>query len=143
MKLPEPPKIITTLDLGGYTPELKDVTLQVWVNPPGALFGKFYAFEATARANAKQLSELLTAPERDEEAIKAAVELRKENGLGRLEWLAEILSQSPDKSTHWTPEELTAAFIEAYGQTDPQLFWWVLLSVFTLINKHRTELKNV
>jgi hypothetical protein len=142
VKLPEPPKIIESLNLGGYTPALQEVNLQVWVNPPAVLFSKFYSFDVMARENDAAIKKLTEAEPRDEEAIKAAVERRNEIGQARLAWLSEILSQSPDVDTHWTPEEISKAFIEEYGQTDPQLFWWVLLSVFFKINEHRTELKN-
>jgi hypothetical protein len=140
MKLPEPPKIIQTLTLGGYTPELESVSLQVWVNPPVALFARFLEFELTARKNEADL--LAATKAEDEAAIKAAVEARNQNGEDRIAWLSEILSQGAE-DTRWSADDIKKAFIEVYAKTDPQLFWWVLLSVFMKIKEHRTELKNV
>lgn len=125
------PKITRPLYLGNYEPELSEVVINVWVNPPKQLRLNYYLiirdlYAAMPNDNAEDL-----------DAISAELKAITDRLTA---WLAEIWSQG-EPETHWTPEEIHE-LMDHCLDTDPGLWKWLVDHTEKMITEHITRQKK-
>jgi hypothetical protein len=132
-------KVVQPLRLANYAPEMGEQVVQVWVNPPR---DRRIEFLEMAEEIGK-LTPLRLPPNGRTERGNSGGEIEKILALGERQaaWVAEMLSQHPDASTHWTVEEIKG-LQEASGDTDPAFWRWLTGSIIEMMIAHRTLQKK-
>ncbi len=118
------PKIIRDMPLKDYAPEMGDLTLQVWVNPPRDLIRKFTLIMSTGDSAGLFVSNQPSSPTLDAAEQVAA-------------WYAEILSQGEQPERHMSTEDLKALYEE-----DPSLWLFISTRVWQMFDAHREALQK-
>ena len=126
MKLNIPP-IVRPLSLSEYAPEMGDVEISVWVNPPRAVLAEYFGIIQAISAALK-----LQDAERAAAADKAGSEL--------MGWLARIWSAG-DEDTRWDNADVQALW-ENCIDTDPGLWAWLTSETWRMIEAHRADAKK-
>lgn len=143
-------KIIEAIDLGEYAEAMKGQTVQVWVNPDLAtLRRRELLIEKYNRLTSAMLElgqKAANAPEAGRAKLaretKAQIEEFNSYALGDFAsginaWFAELWSQSPDPSTHWTVEELAGL-----NEADPAFYQWLKNRSVEMLAQHRNRQKK-
>jgi|JI8StandDraft_2_1071088.scaffolds.fasta_scaffold71226_3 hypothetical protein len=108
----EIPKVLATVDLGEYAPELKGKFLCVWVNLPADVLTEHFLLAAKVKADDPN----------------AYVEL--------LNWYARIWSQGTAE-THWTLDEL-----RELEQRDASFLSWMISATWSKYAEHKSFKKK-
>lgn len=132
------PKIIKQVNLAEYAPEI-DTSVDVWVNPPRAMMLEFYRLKALSQALSERLA---TVPEDASEQRMAIGKELNDVGIELVAWHAAIWSQGQDEERHWTADEVNQLIDETVN-TDPMLWYWLMIQTQKLIAEHRSEIKKV
>lgn len=143
-------KIIEPIDLGDYAADMKGQTVQVWVNPDLAtlrrrelLIEKYNRMTSAMLELGKKAG---SAPEAGRAKLaketKAQIEEFNEFALGEFAsdinaWFAELWSQSPDPSSHWTLDELVKL-----NEADPAFYQWLKNRSVEMLAQHRNHEKK-
>jgi hypothetical protein len=159
----EIPKVTRFLPLQEYAPEEKNlagVGIHIWVDPPSAVLAEFDELNRAymqvlnelgagkkspnggAARPAKPISmaerllgwlKLIGKREQDSRFKTATESYRRSINT----WYARLWSQSKDVQTHWTIDEL-----ERISDKNPQLYEWLCVSSWSLIEQHRADVKK-
>lgn len=123
------PKIVKSISLGEYDESLSEQKIWMWVNPPKKMRREFDEIQQGIR---EQVNLLLEASEEKKQKIKKAIEkLQAENSV----WWAEMWSQSEDKETHWSVEDVEQ-LLEKCADKDPQLWSFLIDTSLELLKAH-------
>lgn len=128
------PKIVKTLDLRRYAPEM-DVELHVWVNPPRVKMVELSVLESSVTTLLEQLD-----GKPDDELAKTLAGEIEAIGLQMMAWYQEMWSQGPEE-TRWSAEEVTA-LVDHSRETDPRLWAWLTGMTRAMISEHRGTVKK-
>jgi hypothetical protein len=109
-------KVIRDLPLSDYAPEMGELFLQVWVNPPRDMIRQMLALSGAL-------------PDTFNTGVNADDRLA--------ELYSVILSQGPDEAVHLSPDDLKQMYEE-----DPALWIFVYGQVWNMMNDHREALQK-
>ena len=127
------PKIIKPLNLGIYDEGLKEIDLQVWINPTRAMLNENVDIQL-------ELGKIIAMIENPpKEGINPEIlDGRFETTMGRqYAWYSKVLSQKTDEATHLSPDEL-----EKLADEDIALWQFIRTAVSGLISDHREGIKK-
>jgi hypothetical protein len=151
------PKVTRFLPLQEYDPENKSlagVGLQVWVDPPMSVLVEF---DNLNRGYSRILNKLSAEPgKRPAQKISLGEYLlgwikilgikKPDSGFQAVTesyrrslytWYARQWSQAPDAETHWSADEL-----EKIDDENPRRYEWLCISSWSLVEKHREDVKK-
>jgi hypothetical protein len=147
-------KILQALPLSEYDKAYSGESLQVWVNPPRA--SQIQREELDRKYEMMARTQILAERERERRMAEATDQAARDQILAEAEtaleqfragmkvfaaenyaWFAELWSQSPDTSTHWTVEEIGELF-----EQEPALCSWLGERTQALLKEHREQQKK-
>ena len=127
------PKIIKPLELGVYDEGLKEIQLQVWVNPTRNMLNESVEIQLEL---GKIISVIESPPE---EGLKPEIlDGRFEKTMDRqYQWYSKILSQKTNTETHLSSEDL-----KELADEDLALWNFIRTAVNGMIASHREGIKK-
>jgi hypothetical protein len=130
------PKLIRPLELEEYAEELKDITVQVWINPTRELLDESTEIQGELAGFLQRIKAALENDKLSDEKKQEAIDVENESMKGSLahemEWWSKILSQSSDESKHLSLED-----IRTLDEQDTALWEWIRKSAAGMIRSHR------
>jgi len=108
------PNIVKAIELKDYASEFGEAKIYVWVNPTKEL----RIFLAESILEKKATNEQIA------------------------EWLAEIWSQGPDESTHFTKEQVITLGAECMERA-PKMMSWLIQRTYDLLEAHYISKKKL
>ncbi len=124
----EIPKIFKKLKFSDYAPEFGDASLDIWVNPPAELYGKWVS-------NVKKLMTLIEESKGKEKDFEAQFEVLN-NEL--FTFYAAILHDEGKPLAFQSVKEM----FDTAMSTDPKFPNWVVVNILVAIHAHREQRKN-
>lgn len=125
------PKIIQPLEMSEYDEAMKDLALQVWINPPNRIHASYWKFQADLMRLSKELESLKDADEEKISKLNSKIEAVNKEIFA---WYSEIWSQGSDPNTHVSVEE-----IEAMTDEDPAIWAFMTSKTAEMIREHRDK----
>ncbi len=142
------PKVIATVDMSGYAPELAGNNLYVWVNPPLQMLRDYDNLVAALQAKEVEAAKDVLLPQtaandaQTESALAGVIDrilrtlrIRKDQQSERLDaallkWYLEIWNQGPAE-THFDIDEL-----RTYEEQDPSFLSWMIAQTWKVRKEH-------
>jgi hypothetical protein len=148
------PKVILSVQLGEYAPELQGKVLHVWVNMPKEKLQEYDDLVTSVQEQSlaeaqKTLTGSASSEDQPSEGVmkifdqlKAVLNKKRDRkadslDVKLLQWYAEMWSQGPEE-THWTVDELQQ--LEAQ---DPAFLSWCIARSWAERNEHVQRKKKV
>ncbi len=157
------PKIVKGFDLGEYAKEMQGQVVRVWVNPPSGdvvAIADYYKatvekkeLPKTLKLVVKHLAELEKPTKKEKEEHENAIKFYQErieelagekyadSNEKYLEYLSSFLSQSENRETHYSVDDLKE-LEKASKETDPAFWPWFQQRVIDAISEHRLGRKK-
>ena len=146
------PKIIKTLDMGGYEEGRRGQTLEVWVNPSRILLDDWIKIQTDTGKIVAAVNEIAVRKENKithrrhkkkleiiEEETRAAADACN---LAQHTWYSKIWSQGDDIETHVSPADVTRFAEGALLKEELPLWKWVTNQTQTMIMAHLEGLEK-
>jgi hypothetical protein len=146
------PKVILSVDMVEYSPELAGKYLHVWVNPPKDKLQEYDDLVTALQARELETAQRKLFPEGEEKEESGLLRSfhvlthwlkikREEKAEGidekLLRWYAEIWSQGPEDA-RWTVEEL-----RTLESQDPAFLSWMISHTWATRTEHLQRKKKV
>ena len=126
------PKIVRSVAMSGYAPELGELVFYVWVNPPAKLLREHDSIIADLKTAISQAVK----EEIPDELLK-----RIDEGNDRIfEIYSQLWSQGPE-DCRWIKDELKSK-VQEFAETDPQWWPWMRRRTLDEIGAYRTAIKK-
>jgi hypothetical protein len=128
------PKVIRTIALKDYAPEMGDGVVEVWVNPPRSTWLKMFEISAEIQTLANGIKKAIKEDQDTDEKVDQLNKKTQE----LFQWYVEIWGQGSEdhRPTLEQVEEL------AKQETDPAFYPWITRKTLELIRSWRSDIKK-
>lgn len=133
------PKVIQSIALKEYAPEMGDAVVEVWVNPPRSTWGRIFELSTDVSELAKDVRILSEKdPKGESEELQAKIGEMKAATQEIFSWYAEVWGQGSEdhRPTREQVEQL------ATSETDPAFYTWLTRRTLELIRNWRSGVKK-
>ena len=133
------PKIVRSLELVEYVPELEGQSLSIWVNPPRALMAEFVGLQEKILQYQVKLEEIVERSKKDGKGADLTADVAAlDEKIGAVNdelyaWFAQIWGQGESPETAESVKE----FAVTNADTDPALWAFVTQQTVGMIRDHR------